>query len=95
LKAGLEHSGEYFADDANRVNVPSYSIVNLTAELRNLVAMSNGWGVRGFVTLRNAGDKRYIGSAFLNPDLVGGAPAAYEPGMPRSVIVSLSVGRLR
>ncbi|MEO7520279.1 MAG: TonB-dependent receptor, partial [Gemmatimonas sp.] len=95
IKAGLEHSGEYFADDANKVNIPSYSIVNLTAELRNLVAMSSGWGVRGFVSVRNISDKRYIGSAFLNPDLVGGAPAAFEPGMPRSVIVSLSVGRLR
>jgi iron complex outermembrane recepter protein len=95
VKAGFENSGEYFANDANNVKVPSYSIVNLTAELRNLVAMSNGWGVRGFVTVRNLSDKRYIGSAFLNPDLVGGAPAAYEPGMPRSVIVSLSVGRLR
>ncbi len=95
VKAGLEHSGEYFADDANKVNVPSYSIVNLTAELRNLVSLSNGFGVRGFVSVRNVGDKRFIGSAFLNPDLVGGAPAAYEPGTPRSVVVSFSVGRLR
>lgn len=96
VKAGIEHSGEYFADDANRVNVPSYSIVNLTAELRNLVSVSNGWGVRGFVTVRNVADKRYIGSAFLNPDAgPGGAPAVFEPGMPRSVIVSLTLGRLR
>jgi iron complex outermembrane recepter protein len=95
LKAGVEHSGAYRADDANRVRVPSYTILNLTAELRDPILAANGFGVRGFVTLRNATDKSYIGSAFLNPDLVGTAPAAYEPGMPRSVLVSLTVGRLR
>lgn len=95
LKAGVEHSGGYFADDANTVSVPSYTIVNLTAELRNLVSLSNGVGVRGFVSVRNLGDTRFIGSAFLNPDLVNGAPAAFEPGTPRSLVVSFSVGRLR
>ena len=95
LEAGVEHSGEYRADDANRVRVPSYTILNLTAELRGPIALPNGLGVRGFVTLRNATGRRYVGSAFLNPDLVGDAPAAYEPGMPRSVLVSLTVGRLR
>ena len=95
VKAGVEHSGGYFADDANAVRVPSYSIVNFTAELRNLVSLSNGLGVRGFMSVRNVGDKRYIGSAFLTPDFVSGAPVAFEPGTPRSLIVSLSVGRLR
>jgi outer membrane receptor protein involved in Fe transport len=45
--------------------------------------------------VHNVTDKTYIGSAFLNPDLLNGAPAVFEPGMPRTVIVSLSVGRLR
>jgi iron complex outermembrane recepter protein len=95
LKAGVEHSGTYFADDANRVSVPAYTILNLTAELRDVLFSTNGLGVRGFVTVRNVADKQYIGSAFLNPDLVDGAPAAYEPGMPRAVIVSLTVGKLQ
>ena len=95
LKAGVEHSANYFADDANTVDVPSYTILNLTAELRNPIATAGNFGVRGFVTVKNVADKRYIGSAFLNPDLVGGAPAAFEPGMPQTVIVSLTIGRLR
>jgi iron complex outermembrane receptor protein len=95
FKVGLEHSGEYYADDANRVQVPSYTVFTMTAELRDPILAANGVGVRGFVTVRNVTDRRYIGSAFLNPDLVAGAPAAYEPGMPRSVVVALSVGRLR
>ena len=95
LNGGMEHSGEYFADDANKVRVPAFTIFNVTADLRDPVVAANGWGVRGFITLHNVTDKKYVGSAFLNPDLLAGAPAVYEPGMPRSVIVSLSVGRLR
>jgi iron complex outermembrane receptor protein len=92
LKAGVEHSGKYFADDANRVRVPSFTILNLGAELGDPI-MIGGVGIRGFVTVKNLTDKHYIGSAFLNPDVVGGAPAAFEPGMPRTVIVSFSLGR--
>lgn len=39
-----------------------------------------------------------LGSAYLLERELGGggtAPAAFEPGMPRSVILSLTVGRLR
>jgi iron complex outermembrane receptor protein len=93
VSAGVEHSGRYFADDANRVEVPSFTILDLTAELRDPIALVGGVGIRGFVAVRNVTDKRYIGSAFLNPDIVGGAPAAFEPGMPRMVVVSLSLGR--
>jgi iron complex outermembrane receptor protein len=93
LSAGVEYSGKYFADDANRVRVPSFTVLDLTAELREPIRIAGGVGVRGFVSVKNVTDKRYIGSAFLNPDLVGGAPAAFEPGMPRTVVVSVSLGR--
>jgi iron complex outermembrane receptor protein len=93
VSAGVEHSGRYFADDANRVEVPSFTILDLTAELRDPIAVVGRVGIRGFVAVRNATDRRYIGSAFLNPDLLSGAPAAFEPGMPRMVVISLSLGR--
>ena len=92
LKAGVEHSGNYFADDANAVRVPSFTIVNLTAELRDPIRVLRGVRLGGFVSVKNVTDKQYIGSAFLNPDLVGGAPAAFEPGTPRAFVVSLSLG---
>lgn len=95
IKGGVEHYGEYFADDANAVRVPAYTLLNVTAEMRSPIVAANGWGVRGFVSVRNIADKKFIGAAFLNPDFVGGAAAAFEPGMPRSVTVSLSLGRLR
>ena len=92
LKAGVEHSGKYFADDANGVGVPSFTIVNLTAELRDPIAVFRGVRLGGFVSVKNVTGKQYIGSAFLNPDIVGGAPAAFEPGTPRTFVVSLSLG---
>ena len=97
LKAGIEHSGEYFANDFNTVRVPAFTILSLTAELRKPIVAANGWGLRGFITVHNVTDKKYIGSAFLNPDLAPSStlPAAFEPGMPRSVILSLSAGKIR
>jgi outer membrane receptor protein involved in Fe transport len=94
LAASAEHLGRYFADDANRVAVPAYTLLNARAELGRLVS-AGGVGVRGFVSVRNLLGRRFIGSAFLNPDLVDGAPAAFEPGTPRSLVVSFSAGRLR
>jgi iron complex outermembrane receptor protein len=98
-KLGVEHSGEYFADDANTITAPAFTILNATLELRKPIATTGDWGLRGFVTVHNITDRKYIGSAFLNPDPAPGAgsqpPAAFEPGMPRSVILSLSVGKLR
>jgi len=91
FKAGVEYSSTYFADDANKIRVPSFTLLNLTAELRDPIVVA-GFRVGGFVSVRNLTDKHHIGSAFLNPDLVGGAPAAFEPGMPRSVVLSLSLG---
>ena len=93
IKGGVEHYGEYFADDANVVRVPAYTLLNVTAELRNPIVTANGYGLRGFISVRNVADKQFVGAAFLNPDYSGGAPVAFEPGMPRSVTVSFSVGR--
>ncbi len=93
FKAAMEHSGEYFADDANMVRVPSFTIVNLTAELRDPIVPVNGYGVRGFITVHNVADRKYVGSAFLNPDVAAGGPSVYESGAPRTFIVSVSVGR--
>ena len=95
LKGGLEHTGKYFADDANTVEVPSFTIYSLTAELRDPIASVGGWGISGFASVHNLTDEKYIGSAFLNPDLVGGMPAAFEPGLPRTFVASLSLGRRR
>jgi iron complex outermembrane receptor protein len=96
IRGSLEHFGEYFADDANTVaaTVPSYMIFGLRAELKEPILKTMGVGVRGFVTVHNLTDTKYVGSAFLNPDLVGGVPALFEPGMPRAVTFSFTLGRM-
>jgi iron complex outermembrane receptor protein len=95
VSAALNVQGvsSYFADDANTVTVDGYTLVGLTLALDRPVRLSrSGLGLRGFVTINNLFDAGYVASAFLNPDLVSGQPAAYEPGTPRSVAVSVTLG---
>ena len=94
VRGGIEHSDEYFADDKNSIRVPSFTIFNATLELRNPIVARNGVALRGFFGIRNLADTKYVGSAFLNPDNnAAGQPMVFEPGAPRSVTVSLSLGR--
>jgi outer membrane receptor protein involved in Fe transport len=50
-------------------------------------------GLRAFVTVTNVFDRAYVASAFLNPDVVGGQAVAFEPGLPRNLVVGLSLVR--
>ena len=83
--------GDYFLDDANSVSVPGYQTLDLTLALRP-VGMGRA-SLSGFVTVSNLFDRQFIGSAYTNPDIVSGAAVAYEPGTPRSVIVSFSLSK--
>ena len=94
LEGGVAGVGRYFADDANAVVVPGYALLNATLAFDSAIAFRRGGGVRGFLSVNNLTDRRYIGSAFLNPDVVGGVPVAFEPGRPREVVVGLTVGAL-
>jgi len=95
LTLGAEHATRSYADDANLVRVPGHTVFNLTLESRQSLLRAGSVGLRGFVTIQNVTDRRYIGSAFLNPDRVNGVPVAYEPGMPRTFVVSFTATRLR
>jgi hypothetical protein len=94
FQASLQGTGGYFADDANVVKVDASHIVSVGVRADRLLRVGDAT-VRGFVSVENVTDKRWIGSAFLNPDVVSGAPLAYEPGSPRSVLLSFSVSRGR
>lgn len=94
LEGGVTGVGRYFADDANLVDVPGYALLNATLAYDNPLAVRGGVGVRAFVSVNNLADRRHIGSAFLNPDVVGGVPVAFEPGRPRELVVGLTAGRL-
>lgn len=94
VRFGVESMSSFFADDANQVKVASYRIANVTVGTDQPLVLGKTVGVSGFVTIHNLFDRRYIASAFLNPDVVGGVPVAFEPGLPRNVVVGVSfVGR--
>ncbi len=89
---GVRTVARYFVDDANRVEAPAYTIVDATLATRHALPLPGGATVRGFLRVENLADRRYIASAFLNPDVVNGVPVAFEPGLPRQVILSLALG---
>jgi hypothetical protein len=94
MHVGVQGTGRYFADDANLVNVPESHIIGLGVRADRLLRVGDT-NLRGFVSVENLADRRWIGSAFLNPDVVNGVPLVYEPGMPRTVLVSFSLSRGR
>lgn len=83
--------GDYFADDANLVEVPAWHAFTLTLSTARPIVLGR-FGLTGFIAVENLTGPRYIGSAFVNPDVVAGEPVAFEPGAPRSLIVSVSIG---
>ncbi len=92
-KLGVRGLGKYFVDDANRVSVPSHNLVDLTFAVGDPLSLGRGLSMRGFVEIANLLDRKHIGSAFLNPDIVNGVPLAYEPGAPRTFVVSVTLTR--
>ncbi len=95
VRVGVQGMSAYFADDANQVEVPAYRTVSLTVGTGEPLAVGGGLGVSGFVTIDNALDRRYIASAFLNPDVVGVEAVAFEPGLPRHVVIGFSLTTTR
>jgi iron complex outermembrane receptor protein len=94
-QVALDAAAGYWADDANSVRVPGYSIWTLTLGTRTPLEVGGGLAVGGFVTLANLFDRVYVASAFLNPDVVNGVPVAFEPGLPRHVLLSVNVSTTR
>lgn len=83
--------GKYYADDSNTLEVPSFSIINATIGIDKPVKITNLFSVRGFLTVSNLFDAKYVGSAFINPDIVSGEAVYLEPGLPRSIVLSISI----
>lgn len=91
VRLAVESMGSFFADDANQVQIPSYRIANVSLGTDAPLSLGAGLGVNAFLTVNNVFDRHYIASAFLNPDVVGGEPVAFEPGLPRNVVLGVSV----
>ncbi len=98
LQADVQHVGAYRADDANLITVPASTVFGAGVIATRPWAVG-GIGVTGSAMVLNLTDVRYVGSAYLNPDriTVNGvtAPAVFEPGLPRQLVVTLTLGPLR
>jgi len=86
LGANLQGVSNYWADDANKYEVPNYSILNVKLSSALPIWVINDIGLNFFVAVNNIADTKYSGSAFINPDLEKGTKLPYylEPGMPRN-----------
>jgi iron complex outermembrane receptor protein len=93
LRLGIQGTSAYFTDDANQIEVAGSRIANATVATADAIFLTAGLGLRGFVTVNNVLNRAYVASAFLNPDVVGGQAVAFEPGLPRNVVLGLSLVR--
>ena len=92
LSLGAQWVDGFWADDAKRVRVPGYTLWSAGVGLRRPVRLRGRLGLRALLRVENLLDERYVASAFLNPDVVDGEPFAFEPGLPRHAVVTLSLG---
>jgi iron complex outermembrane receptor protein len=92
VNVNVQNVGKYYADDANKVSVPAYTILNAGIGLDRMNFAGDLMYVSFFAGINNITDAKYVGSAWLNPDYIGGVPVFIEPGLPRNVIGSLSLG---
>jgi iron complex outermembrane receptor protein len=92
VQVGVQGTGQYFADDANAVTVAGYSLFSAAIGVDHPIDIGGGVTLRGSISVQNLANRRYIGSAFLNPDVVNNVPVAFEPGLPRSAVFSFALG---
>jgi iron complex outermembrane receptor protein len=72
----------YFVDNANRVTVDPYALLNFR------VGYNTGKGWSGYVEGRNLLDKRYIASTSI-AETANAASALFEPGTGRGIFGGL------
>ncbi len=87
----MQGVGKYFADDANKYEVPSYNIFNAKVWFDQLYVGSFMQISLSF-SVNNIADSKYVGSAFINPIIEKGSNLPYfiEPGLPRNFVFSVA-----
>jgi len=84
LELDVDHTGEYFADDANEASNPAATVVDV--RLSGDFAVSGG-RIGPFIAFENVTDERYNGSVVVNA--VGGR--YYEPAPGRHVMLGITL----
>ena len=87
-------TGKYFADDANKYQVPDYTVFNATIGMDKPVKVFGQFHLSAFASFNNITDKKYAASAFINPDSdkLTKLPVYLEPGMPRNFLLGVKAG---
>ncbi|MCX7880172.1 MAG: TonB-dependent receptor [Ignavibacteria bacterium] len=98
FQISLNGVSKYFADDANKIEVPSYNILNAKVWFDNIfIKLGNTGNSKIQISLGlgidNLLDTKYIASAFINPlyEKQTNLPYFIEPGLPRNLTFNLSV----
>ncbi|MGQ9818752.1 MAG: TonB-dependent receptor family protein [Candidatus Kapaibacteriales bacterium] len=84
--------GQYFADDGNKFSIPPYTIFNTKIWVEQ-ININNSLQLSLAFSVNNLLDRKYVGSAFLNPILEKGTNLPYfiESGLPRNFVFSLKI----
>ena len=92
VQVTVHGTGSYFADDRNLYTVPGATTLDAMIGMSNFAIGESGLSLSAFLGVNNLTDKKAVASAWINPDLVGGVPVYLEPGLPRNVVGSVSLG---
>ncbi|MGE5683367.1 MAG: TonB-dependent receptor family protein [Bacillota bacterium] len=91
LNFELNGIGKYFADDANKITVPAFSLINAQIGIKPVKITKNLF-LKALLSINNLTDIKYASSAFVNPDILNGVPVFLEPGLPRNLSFSIFLG---
>ncbi len=91
FELSMQGVGKYYADDANRYEVPSYNIFNAKVWFDQLY-INNFIQISLAFSVNNIANTKYIGSVFINPIIEKGSNLPYfiESGLPRNFVFSVS-----
>ena len=85
----LNGNSNYYADDRNKIEITKYGVLDATVAWDHTMSRST---LSAFVSGNNLLDTKYVGSAFINPQISGSnPPQVLEPGLPRNFSAGLTL----
>lgn len=91
LNLNLQGVSNYFVDDANILQVPSYYILNLSFGSKENFYFASNIKCNVSFAINNIFNKKYVSSAYINPDIINNEPYYLEPGLPRNFSLNISL----